>query len=203
MKYNQYCSAIISKLNKWRNNDEIWEVIELFHKQIQRFSTKEKIEYITELRFQMNLDVQQGGLNIYGNTPEFGGVFKEEINRIELTLKSGTSIESTEKQIPKELDSTKAKLFFEKAISLNLMTVDGNGYKWLKTKQLLAYFAMMLSSHLNLSTKLDKEGNITINWILFEHAFGTSKLKGAKHDWLKYNTKFTPNGFEKVDEVFK
>jgi len=202
MKYNQYCSAIISKLNKWQNNDDIWEVIDLFHKQTQRFSTKEKIEYITELRIYMDKDVRQGGLNFFGNAPEFGGVFKEEINRIELTLKSEKSIESTEKQIPKELDSTKARLVFEKAISLNLMKVDGSGFKWLKTKQLLAYFAVKLSSDLNLSTKLDKEGNITTNWILFEHAFGTYNLKGAKNDWLKYNTKFTPNGFEKVDEIF-
>ena len=50
--------------------------------------------------------------------------------------------------------------------------------------------------------KLDKDGNNTINWKVFENLFGIPKIKDAKYSWLKLNTKFTPNGYDKIDKVF-
>lgn len=108
------------------------------------------------------------------------------------------------KALPKELSIDEAKSLFNKAIENLLITPDGCGYKWEdNTKQLLAYFAERASNKLNLSTKLDKDGNKTINWKVFEIAFGVPKLKEAKMSWMKVNTKFTPTGYKEVDAIFE
>lgn len=102
-------------------------------------------------------------------------------------------------QIPTELDTPEAKVYLDKAIELGVM--DSN-YNWRRTKQLLAYFAEQMSNRLNLSNKLDKDGNTTIAWKPFENLFGVSDLKGAKQNWMRINTKFEPTGFEEIDKIF-
>lgn len=107
------------------------------------------------------------------------------------------------KELPKELQTDEAKALFQKAIQLGFVEQDGNLYKWKgDTKQGLSYFAERASEKLNLSKKLDKDGNMTVNWKVFETAFDVSNLKNAKNDWMKYNIKFTPNGYEKIEAIF-
>lgn len=105
-------------------------------------------------------------------------------------------------QLPTVLEHEDAKAIFARAESAGLIKVSGLSYEWKGgTKQLLAYFAEKVSIKLNLSKKLDKDGKKTINWRVFEIVFDVKNLKDAKNDWLKYNTKFTPNGFEEIDKI--
>lgn len=100
------------------------------------------------------------------------------------------------------LETDEAVNVFNKAIKADLMEVCGNGLKWKGTKQLLAYFAEIISRKFELSKKLDKDGNLTTNWKIFENLFDVKDLKDAKQNWMRLNTKFEPTGFEKVDALF-
>lgn len=67
-----------------------------------------------------------------------------------------------------------------------------------------------MSHYLNLTQTTDKDGNIVTRWKPFETLFdyegkeqGKDKLKGAKQNWMRLNTKFEPTGFEKVNALFE
>lgn len=104
--------------------------------------------------------------------------------------------------LPKKLKADEAVEVFQNAIDAQLITNSPEGLKWNDTKQLLAYFATKVSDKFNLTTKLDKDGNKTTDWITFETLFEQKVLKGAKQNWMRLNTKFEPTGFEKVDALF-
>jgi hypothetical protein len=129
--------------------------------------------------------------------------FVEEIEGLKSIWKNENVKANTTFIMPKELQTDKAKALFEKAIKLSLIERNGEFYNWIGgSKQLLAYFAERANNHLALKTKLDKDGNKTTNWKVFETVFNVSELKGRKNDWMKVNTIFTPNGHEKVDALF-
>lgn len=90
----------------------------------------------------------------------------------------------------------------KKAIDANLISKTDYNYIWNDTKQLLAYFAERISKSFSLSSKYDKDGNITTDWKTFETFFNVKDLKSAKQNWMRLNTKFEPTGFEKVDALF-
>ena len=109
--------------------------------------------------------------------------------------------------LPDELNTAEAKAKFEKAIRAGLCD---NNYLWKESIQLLAYFADRVSHYLKLTTKTDKDGNIVTFWKPFEALFqykgkdeGKSKLKIAKQNWIRLNTRFEPTGYEKVDALFE
>lgn len=107
--------------------------------------------------------------------------------------------------IPRELQSNKATQLLNKAIAGGFITKDNNLYKWnfeQYTGQLLAYFCQKASNFLELSRRTDTNGNMTVSWKPFEKAFGVEKIISYKNDWMKWNTKFTPNGHEKIDKLF-
>ena len=104
-------------------------------------------------------------------------------------------------QNTQELATPEAKELINKAIAANLIEKTPEGLKWKGTKVLCAYFADRASHSLNLSNKMDKEGNITTSWKTFEALFGIDRLKDAKQNWMRLNTKFEPTGFEKVDAL--
>lgn len=112
---------------------------------------------------------------------------------------------NNQKTVDPKLKECKAESIFNKAIIENdpLISKDRNGYIWKGEKQLLAYFAETMSLHLKLTSKLDKDGKVTISWIPFEKAFGINGLKTAKNSWMKYNTLFTPPGYERVNKWFE
>ena len=104
-------------------------------------------------------------------------------------------------QNTQELATPEAKELINKAIAANLIEKTPEGLKWKGTKVLCAYFADRASHSLNLSNKMDKEGNITTSWKPFEALFGIDRLKDAKQNWMRLNTKFEPTEFEKVDAL--
>jgi hypothetical protein len=115
-----------------------------------------------------------------------------------------TAAESKELKdlLPDELNTDEAVKVFQRAIDRGLIKKTATGLKWNDTKQLLSYFADRMSNKFNLSSKLDKDGNVTTNWKIFEPLFACSNLRMAKQNWMRLNTKFEPTGFEKVDALF-
>lgn len=103
--------------------------------------------------------------------------------------------------LPPELLTDEAKAIFNRGVEMGLFQETTTGYKRDCTKQLIAYFAQQMSLKFELSNKLGKEGQKTVNWKVFEFLFNEKDLKGSKNDWMKTNTKFTPNGFEKIDQI--
>lgn len=104
--------------------------------------------------------------------------------------------------LPDELNTDEAVKVFQRAIDRGLIEKAVTGLKWNDTKQLLSYFADRMSNKFNLSSKLDKDENVTTNWKIFEPLFACSNLRMAKQNWMRLNTKFEPTGFEKVDALF-
>ncbi len=109
--------------------------------------------------------------------------------------------------IPHKLKTKEADEIFQRAINAGFMN---EKFEWLDTLQLLAYFAEKMSHHLDLTTKMDKDGNIVTLWQPFENLFqykgkkeGVNKIKNAKQNWMKSNTKFEPTRFEKIDILFE
>lgn len=96
----------------------------------------------------------------------------------------------------------KAKVLITKVIEAGLAERTIDGLKWKETKQLLAYLAEKASAYLSLSSKHDKDGNLTTAWKPFENLFNMKGLKGAKQNWMRLNTKFEPTGYKKVDALF-
>jgi hypothetical protein len=112
-----------------------------------------------------------------------------------------------QQEIPEELNSDKAKVIFDRAEQAGLISKNGQQYRWNKstvnTYQLLAYFCEKMSQYLNLNNRIkNKEGEPMTSWKPFEKLFGVEKLIRYKNDWLKVNTKFTPNGYERIDLLF-
>ena len=112
-----------------------------------------------------------------------------------------------ENDLPSELNTDKAKKILQKAVQTNLCD---DSYTWKDSMQLLAYFADKMSHYLALTNKMDKDGNIQTSWKPFEAPFeykgkvqGKAKLKGAKQNWMKNNTRFEPTGHEKIDTLFE
>ncbi len=102
-------------------------------------------------------------------------------------------------QLPKELDTPEANRIFAKAVEVGLMEQQGNGYKWHKTKNLLAYFADKMSEHFNLG-KGEYDGKRKIAWKPFETIFNTNGLSGAKRDYQRDGK--LPSESKIVDNLF-
>lgn len=103
--------------------------------------------------------------------------------------------------LPEKLQKDDAVSIFKKAIDAQMVKFDGKSLVWKGTKQLLAYFAQQMSERFTLSVKLDKDENKTTDWKTFETLFNQKKLKQAKQNWMRVNTKFEPTGFKEVDAI--
>lgn len=106
--------------------------------------------------------------------------------------------------LPTELDTAEARKLLQEAIEAEFMS---NGYQWQRDIQLAAYFACKASEYLKLTTKLDGNGSLTTLWKPFNVLFGydakKNPLKGAKQNWMRLNTKFTPPGYDEIDRLFE
>lgn len=131
-----------------------------------------------------------------GYTPERQEQTQEATNTDSLAVEQPEPQQTTQ-----ELATPEAKELINKAIAANLIEKTPDGLKWKGTKVLCAYFADRASHSLNLSNKMDKDGNITTSWKPFEALFGFDGLKDAKQNWMRLNTKFEPTGHEKVDAL--
>ncbi len=102
--------------------------------------------------------------------------------------------------IPQELASQKARAIFNKAIEVGLMRQEGEGFKWVATKRLLAYFADRMSEHLNIGKGMLTDGRIKTSWKPFEDMFQEKGLSVAKKDYQREGQ--LPIGSDKVDSFF-
>ncbi len=96
--------------------------------------------------------------------------------------------QSREPQLPTELDNDGAKEIFAKAVEVGLMEIQGNGYKWNRSKVLLAYMLNKIYTGVFPATDLDK-------------LFGVSGLKQAVYSLP--NNKKPPKGYKEIDILFK
>lgn len=107
-------------------------------------------------------------------------------------------------EMPKTLLSIPgANVYMNKALNTGIITSENGGLIWNKTKVLLSYFAENISGILGLSNKVDKEGDVMVNWKITEDTFNQKNLKGAKNDYLKSKDVFKPKGHEEIDNIFK
>jgi hypothetical protein len=75
------------------NSLNIGNVIKLFHAQIEHFNDEQTLAYIDELIRIMKLDSNHGGLNWYGRAPEIGGIFLEELENVQKSIRGKIFIE--------------------------------------------------------------------------------------------------------------
>ena len=127
---------------------------------------------------------------------------KELINLKDECLRQKQANGDKEPQQKEFLKNDRVLKILQKAIDAKLISKKDNGFVWNSTKQLLAYFAEKMSKSFSLSSKMDKDSNITTNWKIFEMIFNVKNLKSAKHNWMRLNIRFEPTGFEKVDALF-
>lgn len=96
---------------------------------------------------------------------------------------------------PEELKTPEAKKIFDAAIKAGYMekATDRDGYKWKKSKALLAYFGVKLNLclKLNAGTYTNKNGVEVkkISWKPIEIAFNVKDLKGTKYGYSKNGNK--------------
>lgn len=132
--------------------------------------------------------------------------YHKEIEPIE-DLLGLDSIKTTNRKIPNKLNTDEAKSILQKAMQAGLCD---DCYKWYGNIQLLAYLADRMSHYLELTNKMDGNGEIQTSWKPFETLFeydgkvkGKNKLKDAKQNWMRVNTQFKPTGYKKVDALFE
>lgn len=127
-------------------------------------------------------------------------------NKLKCMNRDNVIEDNNSTSLPAELSSNKATEIFQKAITAGFCIANENRYNWNFEKftgQLLAYFCQVLSCYLNLSKKIDRDGKKTVSWKPFEIAFDVKNIKSYKNDWMKYNTMFTPKGYEQIDKIFE
>lgn len=129
----------------------------------------------------------------------------EIINKVYAELLNDDKARSIIKsEIPKTLLSIPgANVYMNKALNTGIITSENGGLIWNRTKVLLSYFAENISGILGLSNKVDKEGDVMVNWKITEDTFNQKNLKGAKNDYLKSKDVFKPKGHEEIDNIFK
>lgn len=103
-------------------------------------------------------------------------------------------------ELPKELDTDRARLLFKKAEAAGLMKPDGNGYKWNGTKALCAYFSERAGEYLGLH-KVETDNGKAAVWKPFEKLFNLDNFKTCKQDRLKTGT--LPKDSKIVDALFQ
>lgn len=112
----------------------------------------------------------------------------------------GIPVQEKPHQIPKELETEKAKKIFQRAIDSGFIDSD---YKWLgNDRKLLAYFVVRASEYLKLSKATNADGTGRTSWKPFEVLLNQKKLLSVKNEYMKFNTKFTPPGYQDIDTLF-
>ena len=112
--------------------------------------------------------------------------------------------ECKEKQtpsLPKELDNELFKQILNRGIKAGIIILEAGKYKWKKSKELLAYFAIRVTELLNLK----KRYNAMANYKPFEILFEEDNLRGCPFDWEdrtgEDHKNFKPNGWEEIEAL--
>lgn len=113
------------------------------------------------------------------------------------TLLENLNLPNGKHQIDERLQTEEAKAYFQRAIDKGLISED---YKWLKEKQLCAWFCCEMSDKLNLGKGITSDGVKRINWKIFDF-FGINNLRGSLNDIHRIGKE--PQGHEVIDEIFE
>ena len=97
------------------------------------------------------------------------------------------------------LDNPEFQKILNKAIKAGFVEVTNGGYRWLKYKNELAYFAAKVSDKLHLCHRQNANGQYQISWQPFERLFNENNLKGAENDCKK--TGATPKNAKNIDAI--
>lgn len=114
-------------------------------------------------------------------------------------LKPLSTCTETTGNIPPELQTDEAKRIFDKALELNLYSVENDIYTWKETKSLLAYFADLTSEYLKLGKGIYDE-KVKTSWKPFETLFRIKGLAQAKKDYQRTGT--LPVGHDIIEKIF-
>lgn len=183
----------------------------------QIYPTAEQFANAQMYNEQILLDTIWNVWSIVKDYKEGHGLFYDAIEeRRRVLLQTNAQIDDKNKvlhrkrekiEMPSEFDNKQAKEILKRTIDAGLCD---ETYYWRETIQLLAYFADKMSHYLNLSSKMDKDGNIVTSWEPFENLFdykgkeiGRNKLKDAKQNWMRLNLEFYPTGYKKVDALYE
>lgn len=151
------------------------------------------LEFYWEASSNMCYDIQE---NLKGafDIIEFYYQVVKPLRDLDLGTLSRTQ-KSKKLDLPHELDTPKARAYFDRAVEVGLMDDD---YKWQKGLQLLACFAREMSLRLKLG-----KGDNRISWKPFEQLFSIpkGKLRSNYNDVLKVGQ--SPVGSELLDKVFQ
>lgn len=131
----------------------------------------------------------------YIGSPELA---EKYINALPARL-GGTPQQETP-EIPKELNTAKAKELINKAVKTGFITVEARRYKWNGTKVLLSYFAVKATAYLGLKKKSLKAA---ASWKPFECLFQVKSLRQSKADFEKYHVEFIPTDSETINVLFE
>lgn len=127
-------------------------------------------------------------------------------------LKYLKSVGDDAKDVPDEFRSVDFDRILEKAIASKLIKKTPNGYDWMRTNVLFAYFAKIVSRTLRMTNK-EYNGELSTSWKPFENFFLNKNgehfkkdaLKIAMQDWMKKHgvnesKNFYPENHEDIDQ---
>lgn len=119
-------------------------------------------------------------------------IIEEVSNVMDYRLKSEQPQEEQEQRftLPKELNTERARLYFQKAIEAGLMMQTETGYNWNRSKALLAYFTDKIYP------KSYPDNAISLLFNTTRLGKARSQLANNKHGYGK------PKGYEDIDILF-
>ncbi|MDO4334638.1 MAG: hypothetical protein Q4C37_02235 [Bacteroidales bacterium] len=133
---------------------------------------------------------------------------EEEVNPQPQPSKAPTPVKNSDFWSNEEL-----KPILDEAVNRGFMEKFDNGFKWLRSNPLLAYFIKVLSLYMDLSEKLYDDEVESVNWSYFSGVFLTKRQGGnwdyadgtKLHDYMHSNkrgkTEFLPKGFEDIEDL--
>ena len=135
-------------------------------------------------------------INVQGN---YIDIHDNEV--VNLNIDKGTVMLLDEREKASVLtNNDKFMQILDKAVEQGFCIKNGWQYKWnIKTEA--AYFAAEASHKFNLSTRADKDGDLTISWIPFEALFGVTKLRLNYNDYKQCKTILKRK--TELDKLFK
>lgn len=106
-------------------------------------------------------------------------------------------------RITDDLDTPEAVEIFKIAENKGFMSKYKEGYKWKKSKRLLAYFIEKANDYLEFKTLLSDRKNMIPFKILFGYDLDDISIEQAKVDCKKdFGGDFTPIGYSDIDDLF-
>lgn len=117
----------------------------------------------------------------------------------------GQQQEQPEFALPPELDTPRAREYFNKAEEAGFIAKTSTGYKWTSDNiNECAYFCALCSDALNLSKRKNRDGERFTSWRPFSPVFGysTDQLRNAKNEW-RHKTGTMAEVYKEIEALFR